>query len=79
MLIKIIKWYIRYYRFFSTAYFVAFIQVFFGAFEAVIQAFVITMLVTTYLSIETQEEGEGGGHEQIPHKEKSSNEFEGAL
>jgi F-type H+-transporting ATPase subunit a len=38
-------------------------QVFFGAFEAVIQAFVLTMLVTTYLSIAVQ--GEEGDEEEF--------------
>jgi F-type H+-transporting ATPase subunit a len=47
-------------------------QIFFGAFEAVIQAFVLTMLVTTYLSIAVQ--GEDGDEEEFADLVSSSEE-----
>lgn len=42
----------------NLAFLIAFAQIFFGIFEGLIQAFVITMLTTTYLSIGVQHEEE---------------------
>lgn len=53
----------------NIAFLIAFAQMFFGIFEGLIQAFVLTMLTTTYLAIGTQHEG-GDGHsgpENISH------------
>jgi F-type H+-transporting ATPase subunit a len=50
----------------NIAFLIAFAQIFFGIFEGLIQAFVITMLTTTYLAIGVQHEDE---HEEAVAKE----------
>ncbi|KKQ32718.1 MAG: ATP synthase subunit a [candidate division TM6 bacterium GW2011_GWF2_37_49] len=49
----------------NVAFLIAFAQIFFGIFEGLIQAFVITMLTTTYLAIGVQhEEAHEDGHKK---------------
>jgi len=57
---------------------VASIQIFFGAFEAVIQAFVITMLVTTYLSMVVKTE-EDVAPDEKEKKENSLDQVKGTV
>ncbi len=54
----------------NVAFLIAFAQIFFGIFEGLIQAFVITMLTTTYLAIGVQhEEDNHENHKVIEEKE----------